>query len=86
MRFSNCSHVWILFQCKHFFFHIVHFICHLATLCCAVEREYSTHGTRMWSALVCVCVYESCVRFRIHMCVCVRSPIQIEIECFVLKT
>lgn len=35
---------------------------------------------------LCVCVYESCVRFRIHICVCVRSPIQIEIECFVLKT
>lgn len=72
MRFSNCSHVWILFQCKHFFFHIVHFICHLATLCCAVEREYSTHGTRMWSALVCVCVCvrELCTFSYTHVCVC----------------
>lgn len=66
------------------FISILHFICHLATPRCAVERECSTHGTRMWLDL-CVYVYVQVV-YVACVCVCVCSPIQIEIECFVLKT
>lgn len=74
MRFSNCSHVWILFHCKHFFF----ILCTLFVIWqryVALLNVNVVHTAHACGLLLCVCVCTRVVYVFVYICVCVCVPL-----------